>query len=141
MVKNLSSKWSLKKSFVIYLLIFLILGIALAKITSILIENYEFKSINKYIRSDIIDGREYYTPSKQNLSGFKNYMYKVLFLYKDLAVIIHSILFSLIGFIYIIYINYGSQLIIFVISEKIILMIYLMETMSLYLHVKRLPMR
>lgn len=103
-LKNLSSKWSLKKSFVIYLLIFLILGIALAKITSILIENYEFKSINKYIRSDIIDGREYYTPSEQNLSGFKNYMYKVLFLYKDLAVIIHSILFSLIGF-YIYYLH------------------------------------
>ncbi|MCF6464498.1 sensor histidine kinase [Clostridium sp. Cult2] len=103
-LKSLSSKWSLKKSFIIYLLIFLMLGIILAKINLVLVENYEIETINEYVRKDIIEGKEYYIPYEQNLSALRAYLDRALLFYKDLAVVIHSILFSIFGF-YIYYIH------------------------------------
>lgn len=97
-LNDLTSKWNLKKSFIIYLSMFLIIGIALARVNSALIENFEINNIGKHLKQVVKDGEEFYITVNQNPSASRTHVSRMLLFYKDFAVIIHSIIFSLMGF-------------------------------------------
>lgn len=96
-LKSISENWSLKKSFAIYLFVFLIIGIVLAKVNSIIIEKYQLYDINRSIKLTIKDGEQFYVYVEQN-SFVLGMLNRVLSYYKDFSIIIHSILFSTLGF-------------------------------------------
>lgn len=97
-LKNLSSKWSLKKSFVIYSCIFLIVGIFLAKFNSTLIEAYQMKVIEKNFKQVTKGEEEFYILISQKQPLLGRHFRRVVLFYKDFSVVIHSILFSIFGF-------------------------------------------
>lgn len=101
-LKEWTKKLSLKKSFAIYLSIFLLIGILLAKVNAILISSYEIELINKQFDKvlEVKEGEEntYYTLKKLPESKLARLTYKLLLCYRNFAVEIHCLLFAILAF-------------------------------------------
>lgn len=92
----------LKTSFIIYMLIFLILGLSFTKIVEILIEGYISDVQTQYLTEEVVEeGEEIITYFQLNLegaTGVQRKLIKIFDLYKDFALIINIFIFSILGF-------------------------------------------
>lgn len=91
----------LKTSFIIYMLIFLILGLSFTKIAEILIEEYTANIQTLYLTEEVINkGSETITYFRLNQEGpteLQKMLVNVLGLYKEFALIINIFIFSILG--------------------------------------------
>lgn len=92
----------LKTSFIIYMLIFLILGASFTIIAKVLIETYTSYVEKLYVIEEIVkEGNETITYFRLNPNGpteFQKNIIEVLGLYKELALLINIFIFSIFGF-------------------------------------------
>lgn len=92
----------LKTSFIIYMLIFLILGLSFTKIAETLIEGYIADIQTLYLTEEVAkEGDQIITYFRLNSEGpteAQKKLVKVLGLYKEFALIINIFIFSILGF-------------------------------------------
>lgn len=92
----------LKTSFIIYMVIFLILGLSFTQIVETLIEGYIADIQSQYLRKEVIEeGKEIITYFRLNLEGpteVQRKLVKIFGLYKEFAIIINISIFSILGF-------------------------------------------
>ena len=92
----------LKTSFIIYMVVFLILGLSFTKIGEILIEGYIVDIQSQYLIEEVVEeGREIFTYFRLNLegpTGVRRKLVKVFGLYKEFAIVINISIFSILGF-------------------------------------------
>lgn len=92
----------LKTSFIIYMIIFLILGLSFTQIVETLIEGYIVDIQSQYLREEVVEeGKKIVTYFRLNLEGTteaQRRLVRILGLYKEFAIIINMSIFSILGF-------------------------------------------
>lgn len=91
----------LKSSFIIYMLIFLILGLTFTKIIEILIENYLVKMQSLYLIENLVEeGGEiftYFQLNSERPTHLNKSLVNILELYRGFALTINLLIFSILG--------------------------------------------